>query len=87
MLGKKLSQNTAKTRFLYSHEYRDQKMGGKNAQNNISRNTRIVPAKKLWKKIVSKKAKTLFLYSYEYRYQKMVGGGKTRDTIFPETRE
>ena len=29
MLGKKLSQNTAKTRFLYSHEYREQKMGGK----------------------------------------------------------
>ena len=29
MLGKKSSQNSAKTRFLYSHEYRDQEMGGK----------------------------------------------------------
>ena len=81
MLGKKLSQNTAKTRFLYSHEYRDQKMEGKNAQNNISRNTRIVPAKKLRKKIVSKKAKTRFLYSYEYRDQKM-GGGKRAKQFF-----
>ena len=28
MLGKKSSQNSTKTRFLYSHEYRDQEMGG-----------------------------------------------------------
>jgi len=29
MLGKKIVGKSAKTRFLYSHEYRDQKMGGK----------------------------------------------------------
>ena len=29
MLGKKSSKKSAKTRFLYLHEYRDQKMGGK----------------------------------------------------------
>jgi len=32
-------------RFLYSHEYRDQKMGGKNARNNFFTNARIVQAK------------------------------------------
>ena len=29
MLGKKSSPNISKKRFLHSHEYRDQKMGGK----------------------------------------------------------
>jgi len=29
MLGKKSSQKSAKKRFLYSYEYRYQKMGGK----------------------------------------------------------
>ena len=29
--------------------------------------------------------KTFFLYSHEYRAEKM--GGKTRETIFPETHE
>jgi len=28
MLGQKSSQNIAKKHFLYSHDYRDQKMGG-----------------------------------------------------------
>ena len=32
-----------------------------------------------------KSAKNVFLYSHEYRDQKM--GGKTRETIFPETHE
>ena len=46
--------------FLYSHEYRDQKMGGKNSRNNFSRNTRIVRAKNFGKKIVSKKCENTF---------------------------
>jgi len=29
MLGKKSLEKSAKTRFLYSHEYLDQRMGGK----------------------------------------------------------
>ena len=32
---KKIVSKSAKTRFLYSHEYRDQKMGGKIARNNF----------------------------------------------------
>jgi len=31
-VGKKSSEKGGKTRFLYSHEYRDQKMGEKSAK-------------------------------------------------------
>ena len=41
--------------------------------------------KKCREKIVGKKCEKRFLYSHEYRDQKM--GGKTRETIFPETHE
>ena len=37
----------------------------------------------LGKKSSEKSAKNVFLYSHEYRDQEM--GGKTRETIFPET--
>jgi len=57
MLGKKLLEKSAKTRFLYSQEYRDQKIGGKKARNNISRNTPIVHAKNVLKKSSQKSAK------------------------------
>ena len=76
MLGKKSSEKSAKNVFLYSHEYRDQKMRGKNARNNFSRNTIIVRAKILGKKSFQKSEKTGFLYSHEYRDQEM--GGKKR---------
>ena len=74
MLEKKSSEKSAKNFFLYSHEYRDRKMGGKKARNNFSRNTLIMRAKNFGKKIVSKSEKTRFLYSHEYRDQEM--GGK-----------
>jgi len=35
MLGKKSSVKIAKKRFLYSHEYRDQKNGGKKCAKQI----------------------------------------------------
>ena len=57
----------------------------KNARNNFPRNTRIVRAKNFGKKSSLKSAKKRFLYSHEYRDHKM--GGKTRETIFPETHE
>jgi len=60
MLGKKSSEKSAKNLFLYSHEYRDQKMGGKNARNNFSRNTLIVRKKMLGKKSSEKRAKKVF---------------------------
>jgi len=85
MLGKKASEKSAKNVFLYSHEYRDQKMGGKNARNNFSRNTLIVRAKNVGKKIVRKKCEKRFLYSHKYRYQKM--GGENARNNFSKTQE
>jgi len=35
MLGKKSLEKSAKTGFLYSHEYRDQKIGGKKTRETI----------------------------------------------------
>ena len=87
MLGKKSSEKNAKKLFLYSHEYRDQKMVGKNARNNFSRNTRIVRAKNVGKKIVGKKGEKRFLYSHEYRDQKMGSGKQARNNFYPETQE
>ena len=55
IVGEKSSGKSAKERFLYYHEYRDQKMVGKNARNNFSRNTWNSESKKCWEKIVGKK--------------------------------
>ena len=83
--GKKIVGKKCEKNFLCSHEYRDQKMVGKNARNNISRNTRIVRAKNVGKKIVGKKfEKTFFIFT---RISWPKNGGKTRETIFPETHE
>ena len=54
MLGKKSSEKSAKNVFLYSHEYRDQKMGGKKSET-IFPETLIVRTKNVGEKIVGKK--------------------------------
>jgi len=61
MLRKKSLEKSAKTRFLYSHEYRDQKMGGKEREKQFFRNTPIERAKNVRKKIVGKKCEKCFL--------------------------
>ena len=83
-MGKKLLEKSAKNVFLYSHEYRGQKMGGGKARNNFSGNTQIVRAKNVGKKIGKKCGKS-FLYSHEYREKN--GRGKKHESIFPETHE
>ena len=40
----------------------------------------------LGKKFSETSEKHVIFYSHEYRYQTM-GGGETRETIFPETQE
>ena len=55
MLGKKSLEKSAKNVFLYSHEYRDQKMGGtKRAKQFFQKHTNSA-SKKCWEKIVGKK--------------------------------
>jgi len=85
MFGKKSSEKSAKNVFLYSHEYRDQKMGGTKRAKQFFQKHTISASKNVWKKSSENSAKNVFLNSHEYRDQKM--GGKTRETIFPETQE
>ena len=84
MLGKKSSEKSAKNVFLYSDEYRDQKMGGTNARNNFSRNTLIARAKNVGKKIVGKKCEKRF-----YIHTNIVTkyGGENARNNFSETQE
>ena len=85
MWGKKSSIKSAKNRFLYSHKYREQKIGGKNGRNNFSSNTRIVRAKKVGRKIVGESAKKRFYIHTNIvtiKWRK-----KRRESIFPETLE
>ena len=85
MFGKKSSEKSEKNFFyIYTNIVTKKWVGGENARNNFSRNTRIVREKNVGKKIVGKKCEKLFLYSHENRDQKM--GGKTREIIFPQTR-
>ena len=85
-VGKKIVGKNCEKRFLYSHEYRDQKMKGtKSAKQFFQKHTNSTN-KIVGKKIVGKKCEKRFLYSHEYRHQNM-GGKKTRETIFPETHE
>ena len=74
MLGKKSSGKSEKNVvFIFTQISLPKNGGGKNAQNNFSRNTRIVRTKMLGKKSSEKSAKNVFLYSHEYRDRKMEG--------------
>ena len=80
-VGKKSSEKVTKNVFLYSHEYRDQKMGGQNERNNFSRNTRIVGAKN-GKNIVWKKCAKRFFIFTRISWPKK----NARNTFFRNTR-
>ena len=84
MLGKKSSAKSAKNVFLYSHEYRELKMGEKTRETFFSRNTRIVRAKNVGEKDCRKKLRKTFFYIHTNIVTKK-WGEKTRETIFPET--
>ena len=67
MLGKKSSQKIAKTRFLYSQEYRDQKLGGKNARNNFfQKHTNSANEKCCERNRHKRNAKNVFIYIHTY---------------------
>ena len=85
MLGKKSSEKSAKNVFLCSHEYRDQKMGGKKRAKTFFQKYTNSASKKCWEKNRWKKCEKRFLYSHKYRYQKM--GGENARNNFSETKE
>ena len=85
MLGKKSLEKNAKNVFLYSHEYRDQKMGEQNARNNFSSKTLIVRANMFGKKSSEKSAKNVFYIHTNIVTKKW--GGKNARNNFSETQE
>jgi len=73
MLGKKPSHKSAKKRFLYSNEYRQQYMGGKKRAKQFFQKHTNSASKNVAKKIIGKKSEKRFLYLLEYHDQKMAG--------------
>jgi len=63
MLGKKSSQKSAKKRFLYSYEYRYQKMGGKSAKQFFQK-IRMMRTKKCCDKNRSEKLRKKVFYMH-----------------------
>ena len=60
MLGKKSSEKSAKNVFLYSHEYRDQKMGGTKRSKQFFQQDTNSASKKCWEKNRRKKVRERF---------------------------
>ena len=60
MLGKQSSEKSAKNVFLYSHEYRDQKMGGTKRSKQFFQQDTNSASKKCWEKIFGKKCEKRF---------------------------
>ena len=85
-MGKISFQKSEKTRFLYSHEYRDQEMGGKKRVKQFFQKHTNSASKK-----VKEKNRLRKLRKHVFYIHKNIGtkkwGEKTRETIFPETNE
>jgi len=86
ILKKYRRKEVRKNVFLYSHVYRDQKIGGgKRAKQFFQKHTNSA-SKKYWGKNSSERSpKKRFLYSQEYRDQKM-GGKNARNNFSRHTR-
>jgi len=67
MLGKKIVAKIFDKKFLYTLDYRVQKMVGKNARNNFPETHEWFEQKCWEKKLSPKSAKNVFLHSHEYR--------------------
>jgi len=86
MFGKKSSEKRAKKRFLFSHEYHYKKMWGKKRAKQFFQKHTNSASKKCWEKNrLEKVRKNVFYIHTNIVTQK--GGGKTRETSFPETHE
>ena len=84
-VGKQIVKKSAKTLFLYSHEFRDQKMGEKSAKHFFHKHTNSA-SKKCWEKNrLNTVRKQVFYIHTNFVTKKW--GEKTRETIFPETHE
>jgi len=80
--AKKNAAKIAKKRFLYSHEYRDQKMGGKNTQKQFFQKLTNIARKICWGINRWRKVRKHVFYIHTNIVTKK-WGGKTRERIFP----
>jgi len=86
-VGKKTYEKSANNVFLYSHEYRAEKIGGKKRGGKLfSRSNRIMRAKNVGEKYRRKKVRKPFFYIHTNIVNKE-WGDKMSETIFPETHE
>ena len=82
-VGEQIVGKRCDKRFLYSHEYRDQKIGGtKRAKQFFQKHTNSA-SKKCWGKNRRKKVQKSFFYIHRNTVTKK-WGEKKRETIFPE---
>jgi len=73
-VGKKSSEKSAKNVSLYSHEYRDQKIGGTKRAKQLFRKHTNSASKKCWEKNRRKKVRKMFFYIYTNTVTKKWGG-------------
>ena len=85
MLGKKSSEKSAKNVFLYSHEYRELKMGGK-TRETIFPETRIIRAKNVVEKNCRKKLRKTFFYIHTDIVTRKWGEKNSRNNFSRNTR-
>ena len=69
--GKKSSGKSAKTNFLWKHEYRDQKIGGKKREKIFFQKHTYIASFIRWKKIVWKKCENTFFINTWILWQTM----------------
>ena len=86
MWGKKSSEKSSKNVFFYSHEYRDQKLGGNKRAKQFFQKHMNSSRKKCWEKNRWKKVRKTFFY-INTNISTKKWDEKTRETIFPETHE
>ena len=85
MFGKKSSEKSAKNVFLYSHEYRDQKMGAtKRAKQFFQKHTNSA-RKKCWGKNRRKKVRKTFFYIHTNIVTKKWGEQNARNNFSRNT--
>ena len=82
MLGKKSSEKSEKNVFLYSHEYRYQKMGATKRAKQFFQKYTNSASKKCWEKNRRKKVRKTYFYIHTNTVNNKIWGGKNARNNF-----
>ena len=85
MFGKKSSEKSSKNVFLYSHDYRDQKMGGTKRSKQFFQQDTNSARKKCWEKNRRKKMRLTFFYIHTIIVTKKWGEQNARNNFSRNT--